>query len=324
MPAVDRRGFLIGALTCAGALPARSQNERAQTFLAGLVLGSGGAAGRMGAPGAAGGPPPAASGGAARFESFWRACDDCSRLGVHYIEVNNTYRQIMEAYESRISEFRDELAKRGLTLLGLAVYSHMHRRAERQELIDYHLRLARFLQSVGGTYVAQLLAPGENLGNADDESYRNTDLKATIASADEVGKRMREETGTRIGYHPEQGDIRTGIYDRLLDSTDARYFGFMPDIGHLAACGLDPIEIYRKYRSRMIGTHLRDFAPATEPGPGGQPGRGRMVPFGTGTIKLPALVESLRETKFAGAVMAEGGGIEAVRDYMVGTLKIKL
>lgn len=312
MLALDRRGFLLSAMTCAGALPAQPQNERPQTFRAGLVLGSGGAAGRSGAPAAS-----------ARFESFWKACDDCARLGVRYIEVNNTYRQIVEAYESRLSEFRDEMAKRSLTLLGLAMYSHLHRPAERQELIDYHLRVARFLQSVGGRYVAQLLAPAENLGNGDDESYRTTDLKATIANADEVGKRMRDESGILIGYHPEQGDIRAGIYDRVLDLTDSRYFGFMPDIGHFAACGLDPLEIYRKYRSRMIGTHLRDFVPAAEGGPGGQPGRGRMVLLGTGTIKLPALVEYLRETEFAGAVMTEGGGMQAVRDYMVETLKIK-
>jgi sugar phosphate isomerase/epimerase len=305
---INRRGFLQGAMACA-AVPAWA--ERAQPFLAGLVLGSGG-------PPRSDAPPEVA-----RLESFWKACDDCSGLGVHYTEFNNTNRPIMEAYESRVSEFRDEMARRNLTLLGLAVYCHLHRTAELAEMVQYHLRVARFLQAVGGRYMAQVLAPGDNLGRAPDESYQNMDVRAAVASANEIGKRVREATGIRIGYHPESNDIRMRIYDRLLDSTDPRYYSFMPDVGHIAACGVDPMDVYKKYRSRMVGTHLRDFAPASDAGTGGQPGRGGMVPFGTGTTKLPALLDYLRTTEFTGVVMGEGGGMQAMRDYMAGTAKIQ-
>ena len=118
MPIVSRRGFLAGAFTCAGVLRAQQNNQQAQTFLAGLAAG----APRPGRT--QGGPPPrpVSRGPEARIENFWRACDDCSRLGVHYVEFNNTHRGIMEAYESRIGEYRDEMAKRGLTLLEFALY----------------------------------------------------------------------------------------------------------------------------------------------------------------------------------------------------------
>jgi len=314
MLTVNRRRFLASAIACGGALRAQPPGKAAQTFLAGLVPGA--------PPRPAGSPPSGPPAGAAILESFWRACDDCCRLGVHYIEVNNTNRLIVESYESRVSEFRDEMAKRGLTMLGFAVYSHMHDTARRRELIDYHLRVARFLKPAGGRYIAHLLAPAANLGNGDDESYRSMDRKATIANVNEVGKRVVEETGIRIAYHAEQGDIRAGIYGRLLDSTDERYLAFLPDVGHFAACGLAPLEICKKYRSRMIATHLRDVIPAAGPGSNGQAGRGRMVPFGTGAINLPALVGYLRETRFTGAVMGEGGGNEAMRNYMAETLKL--
>jgi hypothetical protein len=49
-----------------------------------------------------------------------------------------------------------------------------------------------------------------------------------------------------------------------------------------------------------------------------------MVPFGTGVIKLPELVAYLRETGFRGPGMGEGGGNQAMRDYMVETLQLKL
>jgi hypothetical protein len=49
-----------------------------------------------------------------------------------------------------------------------------------------------------------------------------------------------------------------------------------------------------------------------------------MVPFGTGIIKLPELAAYLKETKFDGTVMGEGGGNEAMSIYMAQTLKLRL
>jgi len=260
------------------------------------------------------------------MESFWQTCDECQKLGVHNIEINNTNRKIVEAYELRIPEFRGEMAKRGLTLLGSAMYSHMHLTEQRNELIAMHLRVARFLKAVGGKYMNPLIAPGENLGNGTDEQYRGVDIKAWAANANEIGKHVKEETGIAIGLHPEQGDIRAGLIDRFMDATDARHFNLWPDVGHFAACGVDPMSVYKKYRSRMVGTHLRDYQPppSNAISPDGPPVRGRMVPFGTGVIKLPELVAYLRETKFGGPVMGEGGGNQAMRDYMVENLKLKL
>ena len=320
MPIVSRRGFLAGAFTCAGVLRAQQNNQQAQTFLAGLAAG----APRTGRT--QGGPPPrpVSRGPEARIENFWRACDDCSRLGVHYVEFNNTHRGIMEAYESRIGEYRDEMAKRGLTLLEFALYSHIHDTSKLQELAGYHLRLARFLKATGGKSIVHLLAPGPQLGNGDEESYRTMDVKAASANMNEVGKRVLQETGIRIGYHPEQGDIRAGVWERYLESTDERYFKFWPDVGHLVACGVNPLEVYRKHRARIIGTHFRDYAPPPEPSKDGRPARGRMVPFGTGIIDLPALAAHLREIRFEGAVMGEGGGNEGMAVYMAQSLKLKL
>jgi sugar phosphate isomerase/epimerase len=243
-------------------------------------------------------------------------------LGVHYIEVNNTNRQIVETYDSRLSEFRDQMAQRRLTMLGFAVYSRMHITANRRELIDYHIRVGRFLKSIGGKYIAHLLAPAAHLGNSDDESYRSMDLKATVANADEVARCVAQETGIRMAYHAEQGDIRTGLYARLLESTDETYFGFLPDVGHFAACGVEPLGICERYRSRMLATHLRDVIPAPGPDAGGRPGRGKMVAFGTGTVDLSGLIAFLRKTTFTGAVMGEGGGNAAMRNYMAETLRI--
>lgn len=274
-----------------------------------------------------GAPPvrPPAMTPAQRLENFWRLCDECATLGVHHIEVNNTYGQIVQTYDGRLSEFQDEMAKRKLRMLGFAMYSHLGRSGERQEMIDEYLRVARFLKAIGGRYIAGLIAPAEQLGNGDEESYRRVDVKAMIANCNEIGKRVKEETGIDASYHPEQGDIRAGFWDRVMDGTNPKYYSFWPDVGHLKACGVEPIEVYRKYRSRMVGTHLRDFQPVAATEANGRPERGRMVPFGTGTINLPELVAFLRETKFTGCVMGEGGGgSRLMSEYMSDKLGLSL
>ena len=314
MSGYDRRHFLFVA---SGAVAAYSSAAPKQTFPAGLVPG--------GLPGGRGARP---QGGFSTTpaEAFWQTCDEVQKLGVHHIEINNTHRKVVEAYESRISEFKDEMAKRGVTLLGSAMYSHMQRTELREQLVADHLRVARFLKDVGGRYMDPLIAPGENLGNGTDEEYRSVDVRAWAANANAIGKRVKEETGIQIGLHPEQGDIRANLIDKFMDATDPRFFNIWVDVGHFSACGVDPMSVYKKYRSRMVGSHLRDFQPppADAPAQNGQPARGRMTPFGQGVIKLPELVGFLRETAFTGPVMGEGGGNQAMRDYMVQKLELTL
>jgi len=304
VPHPSRRAFLAGAL----AAPAASRAEpEEQTFIAGLVAS---------APRSNSGAP------ASSVENYWRSCDDCSRLAVRHIEVNNTFAQIVQAYDSRVGEFQDEMAKRKLRLVGLAMYAHSHDPAKRRETVDEHVRVGRFLKAVGARYINTLIAPGPNLGNGDEESYRKVDVKIVASALNEAGKRVKEETGIDVAYHAEQGDLREHIWDRLLEATDPRYLKLCADVGHFASRGVDPMAVYKKYNSRMVVTHLRDFAPSPEAG-GAE--RVRFVPFGQGVIPLPALVAYLRDVKFKGCAMGEGGGgNQAMREYMAGELHLQL
>lgn len=254
---------------------------------------------------------PAGRSAANAVEAFWSHCDEVSALGFHRIEFNNTRAQIAEACLNRTSAFRDEMARRNLKLAGLALFSHA---AKRDAPVEQHMRLGRFLEAVGGEYITHMIAPGEALNESTyDAVYRALDWKQWAANANDIGKRLTEEYGVKLAYHPEQGEVRTNIYKRFLEATDPRYVFFLPDTGHLAAGGADPVEACNAYRTRLVCVHLKDFK-AAKPGD---------VPFGEGVVNFRAVIGAL--AGFTGYVMGESGGTNpGMHDYMTGPLGMTL
>lgn len=244
-------------------------------------------------------------------EAFWNHCDEVSALGFHHMEFNNTRAQIAEAYLDRVPVFRNEMTRRNLKLAGLALFSHA---AERDAPVEQHMRLGRFLEAAGGKYITHMIAPGEALNESTDEAaYRALDWKQWAANANQIGKRLIGEYGIKLAYHPEQGEVRTGIYRPFLESTDPRYVFFLPDTGHLAAGGADPVELCKAYRTRLVCVHLKDFK-AAKPGD---------VTFGEGVVNLSGVISALKG--FTGYVMGESGGTNpSMRDYMTGPLGMTL
>ena len=293
---MNRRCFRTAATSAAVALKARA--AAGQTFIAGVVpAGPGSLSGQA-----------SSSGNPAR--TYRTNCDEvCGLAG------------IAEVYSNRVLEFKDEMAKRQLTLAGLALFSHMAESGERLGLIEHHMLLGRFLAAVGGKYITHMLAPGTVLNEpADEEAYRHVDLKVWAVNANEVGKRVLSEYGVILAYHPERGELRSGLHERILAATEERYVGFLPDTGHIASGGADAAAVCRKYRSRLADVHLKDFRPN-----GGQPAKAGNAMLGEGIVNFAAVIDVLRNTNFTGYVMSESGGTNRVmRDYMAETLKLTI
>jgi inosose dehydratase len=233
----------------------------------------------------------------------------------------------VDVYVANPAQLKEELERRNLKLIGYAHYSLMADPARRAELIDLHLRIARTLKPIGTKYITHLLIPPPRPGVAPQKlpgQMTPEDFRNFGRNANEVAKRVREETGLHMGYHPETVDVAAGLVDRIMEAADPRYFDLIADVGHLKAGGLDPLQVCRKYRSRIITTHFRDYNPDLEYERNGEHLKGRFVPLGEGVIDLRSIAAFLKETKFSGQVMAEGGGFEASRDYMVQKLSFQL
>jgi inosose dehydratase len=305
----NRRNFLTAAAGVTALLPslAQAQAQAAQPFLVGF------------AP---------EMGGKGSEEKWWHACDECMRMGFRYTETNNGSIRLVEAYADRSEKFKEEMGKRKLTMAGFALGSPMSDPDRREEVIDSNMRVARFLQAVGGSYITHLVSARMNPAAPQEESMTKKNLKDFAAAANELGKRMQQETGVKIALHADRSAVRAGMYDPLMEATDPRYFHAWADVGHMAGGGADPLELIRKYRSRLIGTHLKDWDPDTEGEVGGQRQKGSFVAPGRGIVNFPAIIAFLKETKFTGFNMVELDSqpypTEEIRDYVVKTLGLRL
>lgn len=259
-------------------------------------------------------------------EGFWKNCDDLAEVGFHNVETNGTGIRIAELYEGRSQQLKEQFQKRHLALVGYAQYSPLSDRSALKQMVEVHSRIARVLQPVGTSYITQLLIPPPKPGVPREKlaaAMSVGEIKNFTANLNDIGKALRTETDFRIGFHAEGPEVAAGLIDAVMEGTDPRYVDLVADVGWIAVGGLDPLEVCRKYSSRLIVIHLRDWDPNAQYVRGGKHLTGRFVPLGQGRIDLPGLMKFLRVTKFGGYINAEGDGLAASFKYMVNTLSIQ-
>ena len=247
-------------------------------------------------------------------ESYWQACDECVGLGFRHIEVDNSRLKIAQSYIDRIPEYMEQMAKRNLSLVGLGMSGSFTDPANQTQSFDEHMLVGRFVQATGGNYISTMSEPEPD------------EMPAYVRFAAELGKRLREETGVRIGFHPHSGSARSQVFRRMLDETKPEDFGFILDTGWMRAGGQDPLSALKAYRSRLITLHLKDFDPDLERERRGRLVKGHTVILGRGVIDFPQIIDYLKETEFDRQILGEIGlqGTAEMKAFMVDKLGLRI
>ncbi|MCD7814420.1 MAG: myo-inosose-2 dehydratase [Lachnospiraceae bacterium] len=78
-----------------------------------------------------------------------------------------------------------------------------------------------------------------------------------------LGRIAKEEYGISLTYHHHMGTVVQDAEEteRMLSNTDPEYVSLLFDTGHFAYCGADPLEMVKKYVSRIKHVHLKDIRP---------------------------------------------------------------
>jgi len=234
--------------------------------------------------------------------SFWRGVEELAGLGFHGTEADNMLAHLSDTYGNKVQEFRDRMAKHQMHLPALYHVLAVNDGSRRQENIEEGMRVGKFIHDVGGGILN--LAGGKRppQGNTPEEFRVFTEVVS------ELGKRLQEEYGVRLCYHPEVGLIGQNRDElgRIMDSTRPEYFFLCPDTAHLLAAGADLVELFRTYGPRIIHVHYKDFDFGWHNDDVTKAGlKGGFVELGAGVVNFPALTEILVSSGYEGWMMLE-------------------
>ena len=78
-----------------------------------------------------------------------------------------------------------------------------------------------------------------------------------------LGKIFIEEYGISLTFHHHMGTVvqNPDEVERMMENTDPEYVSLLFDTGHFTYCGADPLEMVKKYVSRIKHVHLKDIRP---------------------------------------------------------------
>ena len=120
--------------------------------------------------------------------------------------------------------------------------------------------------------------------------------RAAISCMNAVGQRALA-AGLRPTVHPNSppGSLFRVAedYEILLDGLDP-LIGFTPDVGHISAGGMEPLETVRRYRDRVDHIHFKDIHRD-----------GSWAATGDGELDFPAILSFLARTDYEGWVVFE-------------------
>ena len=118
----------------------------------------------------------------------------------------------------------------------------------------------------------------------------------------ELGK-IAKDSGIEIGLHPHANTIveTPDEIDMIMELTDPNCVGMVPDTGHIALGGGDPVKISRKYSSRLCYFHLKDVSGTFQ-----RPNFGPNIrELGNGEVDFTGVMALLKEVGYKGWLNVE-------------------
>lgn len=196
-----------------------------------------------------------------------------AKAGFEYVEL---FEGNLIAYEGRMNELSDALAKNRLALLGVYTgLNFIYEDAVGEELAKV-ARVLKLSQKAG----AKHLCVGG--GAIRHDGTREGDYKLLAKGLDAIRK-MAADHGIVASIHPHMGSIVQSPeqLDKVMAMTSV---DICPDCGHVLMGGGDPVAVVKKYLDRIQYIHLKDNRD------------GLTFPPGDGVIDFDAILSLLRGT----------------------------
>ncbi|WP_122644183.1 myo-inosose-2 dehydratase [Luxibacter massiliensis] len=78
---------------------------------------------------------------------------------------------------------------------------------------------------------------------------------------DRLGRIAQEDYGISLAFHHHMGTVVQDADEvsEMMGRTDTEYVSLLFDTGHFSYCGVDPLEMAKKYADRIRHVHLKDI-----------------------------------------------------------------
>ena len=254
-----------------------------------------------------------------RSAPFDRVLDEIAATGYAGTELGDW--GFMPADPARL---KDELLRRRLAMLGAFVPVRLADPAIHQAGIDTAVRTARLLAATTdeGT---PLIVLADDSGHdrmrcartgriIREDSLRPQQWDVFARGCEDIARTVRDETGLRTVFHPHcAGFVETPWeIDELMARTDPALVGLCFDSGHLTFGAADPVEVLRKYTSRIWHVHFKDFQPdvfartrAESWDYSAAIRHGIFCELGNGCVDFPEVIGALRDANYRDWIVVE-------------------
>ncbi len=200
-----------------------------------------------------------------------------------------------------VRQVRGILEEKGLCFAALALPLPWLYPQEKREERDLANKAIAFVHEMGENCRLVLC----HLPQADRNNLMERQ-KNQIACITQVAQRAAD-AGIITGFHPNSSNgsafLTREDYAILLDGIAGSPLGFAPDAGHIAHGGMDPLDIIRIYREKVVHVHFKDMA-----------ANGIWKAMGAGCIDFPGIVSYLKDTDYTGWIMVEEESADAAAD----------
>jgi inosose dehydratase len=193
---------------------------------------------------------------------------------------------------------KDVLAENNMELAALTLVEDWLNPKETDAESDHADRTIELLKHFPETVLAIVQMPGDNRDNLRE---RQDNL---ISCVNAIAKRA-QDAGLISTYHPNSpGGSVVRIkddYDYFLNKLDQSVIGYAPDVGHIAAGGMNPLEIIKEFRSMVNHVHYKDML-----------ADGEWAAMGDGIIDFVSITTYLDNSGFDGWIIVEDEAPRAV------------
>lgn len=217
-----------------------------------------------------------------------------------------------QSYTFRLFTFEEGLEKAsGLGLNYAEAYSGQELSRDNPEPTHYDSDEAtrREMKQLLESHGIDLIAYGVVSANSEQEWKRIFDFAREMGvetitanpNPDHLDflEQMCEDYQINLAIHNHPAPMRYWAPDSVLKHVSGRShrIGACADIGHWVRSGLDPLESLKMLEGRIISLHFKDLNEESR--------EAHDVPWGTGVVDVPAVLQELKDQGFRGVISIE-------------------